>query len=346
VGESLALLLRGEDRVRFLPTKDAVGSGTISYRAWDRSRGAAGARADLTVPGAPGGSSPFSTATETATVAVTPVNDAPVLDTRPSPKLTSIIPGTPPGNGDLVTTLLGGATDADGNALGIAVVGVTSGGPWQVRPDGEDWAYLAAVSPTAAQLLGPLDRIRFVPNASESVSSAGLSYKAWDQTAGGPDTTIGTAFSKAVETATLTINSVDDRPVLNPLAKPALSPVRVGDGHPPGDLVSALVGPWAADADPAARLGIAVTAAPNVGGKWWVDTGTGWVELEVPVKSSVLLEGTARIRFIPDATFTGTAKLTFKAWDAGSQNPNGPLALSTASVTAVVVVNTAPVINL
>ena len=43
VSESSALLLRDTDKVRFLPGKDASGSASLAYRAWDRTRGAAGA---------------------------------------------------------------------------------------------------------------------------------------------------------------------------------------------------------------------------------------------------------------------------------------------------------------
>jgi hypothetical protein len=67
-----ALLLRAEDRLRFLPTPGVRGVASISYRGWDRTAGSAGDRVDVTSPGA----SAFSAATA---VAVVTVNTAPVL---------------------------------------------------------------------------------------------------------------------------------------------------------------------------------------------------------------------------------------------------------------------------
>ncbi len=61
---------------------------TITFRAWDRTgsfaNGAAGVNASAT-----GGTNPFSTASETASIAVTAVNDAPVLNNSGSPYLTT-----------------------------------------------------------------------------------------------------------------------------------------------------------------------------------------------------------------------------------------------------------------
>ena len=46
-------LLRDADRVRFVPARDFHGTAVLTYRAWDRTRGTAGARADLTLADAP-----------------------------------------------------------------------------------------------------------------------------------------------------------------------------------------------------------------------------------------------------------------------------------------------------
>ncbi len=82
-----AVLLAGDGqwRVRFLPSANWNSSlaGTapgITLRAWDRSSGTAGATADATLSG---GSTPFSATTATATISVTPVNDAPLRADAP-----------------------------------------------------------------------------------------------------------------------------------------------------------------------------------------------------------------------------------------------------------------------
>jgi hypothetical protein len=145
----------------------------------------------------------------------------------------------------------------------------------------------------------------------------------------------------------LVVNAVDDKPVLNTAGSPALTPVAVNATNPAGDLVSAILGSAATDADPTADLGIAVTAAPATAGRWEVMVnGSDWEALgAVSAKAPRRLKATDRIRFVPNAGFVGSVKLSFKAWDAGSAEPTGPNALSAATETAVVVVNTAPVLQ-
>jgi hypothetical protein len=338
VSAANALLLREGDKVRFLPARDFNGSATLTYHAWDQTRGSAGGRADLTLADALGGSSPFSTAEETAGVTVTPVDDAPVLNTRPKPVLRPLAPGETDPAGDAVASLLGmAATDVDGDPVGMAVIGATGTGAWQRQVGGAGaWIALGPASVQNPALLGPTDLIRFVP-AAGFTGVAKLSYKAWD----------GTAVSKTTESATLLINNVDDRPVLDTKGNPTLTPVLAGATDPAGDLVSALLGQWATDPDPGAELGIAVTGAQTVGGTWQVSRdGVTWSDLgAVSTRTPKLLHGTDRIRFVPSAGFTGVAKLTYKAWDAASADPNGTAALSLATGTAVVSVNDAPVLK-
>jgi hypothetical protein len=65
-----------QTRVRFVPGPDFNGTidPAITFRAWDRTIGANGGTAD---PSTNGGATAFSTATETAALTATPVNDAP-----------------------------------------------------------------------------------------------------------------------------------------------------------------------------------------------------------------------------------------------------------------------------
>ena len=324
VSDSSALLLRDTDKLRFLPGKDFVGTATVTYKAWDRTRGTAGARADARTAG---GTTPFSTAAETAAVAVTQVNDAPVLNTKPNPQLTPVLPTETDPAGDLVSRLIGtSATDVDGNPIGISVTAFSGQGTWQFQETGTStWTDITF----APQFLDPTDRIRFLPTAGAS-GTAKLSYKAWD----------GTLTSVATESVSLVVNAIADKPVLNTAGNPTLTPVAVGATNPAGDLVSAILGSAATDADPGADLGIAVTGAPTTSGTWEVMVnGTTWEAVgAVSAKAPRKLRATDRIRFIPNAGFAGSVKLSFKAWDAGNPGPNE---LSAATETATVVVNTA-----
>ena len=79
VSNSTALLLDASDRIRFLPDGNNGGTDTITYRAWDETAATHGTTADTSTNG---GTTAFSTATDTAHLTVISVNDAPVLDAR------------------------------------------------------------------------------------------------------------------------------------------------------------------------------------------------------------------------------------------------------------------------
>jgi Domain of unknown function (DUF4347)/Cadherin-like/Bacterial Ig domain len=67
-----ARLLRDSDLARFVPNADWNGTATLSFRAWDRTSGAAGGTADTN---ANGGTTAFSAAVHTSSITVTAVPD-------------------------------------------------------------------------------------------------------------------------------------------------------------------------------------------------------------------------------------------------------------------------------
>lgn len=77
VGPDNALLLGANDRIRFVPDQANGLTASFSYYLWDGSLGTAGAQVDASERG---GNSAFSTGSDTASLVVTPVNDAPVVD--------------------------------------------------------------------------------------------------------------------------------------------------------------------------------------------------------------------------------------------------------------------------
>ncbi|HND54118.1 MAG TPA: Ig-like domain-containing protein, partial [Pirellulaceae bacterium] len=77
VAESSARLLRDTDKIRFLPNLNFSGTTSLLAHAWDRTSGTAGSTADLTTTGATGGTKAYSIDRTTASLTVTPVNDAP-----------------------------------------------------------------------------------------------------------------------------------------------------------------------------------------------------------------------------------------------------------------------------
>ena len=79
VSDSQALLLGSADRLRFCPDTENGETGTVTFRAWDQTSGTDGAKVDVT---SNGGTMAFSSATATAAIVVTDVNNAPMLSAQ------------------------------------------------------------------------------------------------------------------------------------------------------------------------------------------------------------------------------------------------------------------------
>jgi len=187
VSDSSAIPLRAGDRLRFVPNADFNGSATVSYRGWDQSAGRAGVRVDLTAVGVVGGAGRCSTATATATAAVTPVNDSPVYVAGRSTlrlKPLGINPSFDAAASTTVSDLLGNCvTDVDAAAVaGIAIIGVGSGGSYCWSTDGNGWGG-GTVSTACVTLLRGTDRLGFLPERTFSGEST-ITFRLWDQTSG------------------------------------------------------------------------------------------------------------------------------------------------------------------
>lgn len=158
-------------------------------------------------------------------IVVAQTNDAPVLDTTLNSALRSTSEDTFPPASTLVADFLAGAvSDPDPSAVqGIAVTAASSyWGTWQFSTDnGKNWSEMDVVSESAARLLPDTARVRFIPKTDFN-GTVKLYYRAWDQTEGSAGQTFNvqghtggsTAFSAAKESASLTVNPVNDAPVL------------------------------------------------------------------------------------------------------------------------------------
>jgi hypothetical protein len=373
VSETAALLLRSAafTYVRFIPNPDFHGTVKLYYRAWDQTEGLEGRKVNLVEH--TGGTTAFSTAEESASLRVSPVNDAPVLDIALDPVLQTITEDDFQPPGTMVADLLSGVvTDVDANALrGIAVTAASSGaGNWQFSSDGGmAWQEMGAVAETAARLLAESSRVRFVPNADFN-GTVTLDYRAWDQTQGDVGGTLNlegntggtSAVSANKENATLTVTPVADAPVLDTSLDPALRSTSEDTLPPASMLVADMLKGAVSDGDGDALRGIAVTAASSYWGIWQfsTDNGKNWSEMGVVSESAVgLLPDTARVRFTPKANFNGTVKLYYRAWDqtegrAGQTfnlqgHTGGSTAFSVAKENASLLVkpvNDAPVLKL
>ncbi|MBV9214707.1 MAG: IPT/TIG domain-containing protein, partial [Acidobacteria bacterium] len=345
VSDTSALLLsaNGANRLYLQPNPDFSGTinSAITFRAWDQSTGTNGARSSTTPNG---GSTAFSSVTDTASLIVTGVNDAPVLDASKSPALSSENEdaGTPSGVvGTLVSNLvdltppaggLDNVTDSDGPGLGIAIVGTdTSHGTWYYSTDnGSSWSAVGSVSDTSALLLSAngANRLYFEPNAdfNGTINSA-ITFRAWDQSTGtngarSSTTPNGgsTAFSSVTDTASLIVTGVNDAPVLDASKTPVLNSENENAGSPSGTVgtpISNLVDltPPAGGLDNVTDvdgpgLGIAIMDTDATNGTWYftLNNGSTWTALGSVSGTSARLLSTSsnnRLYFKPNTNFSG-----------------------------------------
>lgn len=204
------------DGLQYDPTADYNGSALLSIQVSDQgATGSGGAQSDG----------------ESVAITVNAVNDAPELDDSGVFVLSSINEDDTDSDGDTVAAIIASAggdriTDADGDPEGIAVIAVDdANGEWQYNAGGAGWTAFGSVGADSAVLLDANDLIRFVPDAEWSGTSD-FDFRAWDQSSGASgdtsvDTTTNgnaTAFSVDTATATITVASVNDPPVVT---KPA-----------------------------------------------------------------------------------------------------------------------------
>jgi hypothetical protein len=153
-----------------------------------------------------------------------------------------------------------------------------------------------------------------------------------------------TGAAPLIDTDTITIHvgGANDAPVLDPSSDLVLTDVYEDDANPVGDTVGAILASGGsdpiqdADGDPD---GIAVVGVDDSHGTWQysTDAGGSWTDFgAVSDANAVLLDETARIRFVPDADWNGNpGDLTFRAWDqtAGASGDSGVPITATGGTT-------------
>nr|WP_240523340.1 tandem-95 repeat protein [Polaromonas sp. AER18D-145] len=196
----------------------------------------------------------------------------------------------------------------------------------------------------------------FVPNANYN-GTASFTYRADDAATG--------TMSSAIATATITVNPVNDAPVLADTVL-TLGAVNQNAAIPTGavgSLVSTLVG-GVTDVDAGAIQGVAITGSNATNGTWYftTDGGTTWRAMGSVSDTGALLlaaDGNTRVYFQPATGFSGTVAdgLTIRAWDTTSgeaatkvntSSNGGTTAFSSATDTvsiSVIDINDAPTLT-
>lgn len=139
LSDTNALLLSSTDLIRFVPSANYNGDQSFTFKAWDQFTGTAGTYADTTIDPVGDDQPAFSSASGTATITVTAVNDAPE---NIALSANSVAEGA--ANGTVIGTL--SATDIEGDEVTFSVidpVGVFSvnGSNQLVVADGESLDY-------------------------------------------------------------------------------------------------------------------------------------------------------------------------------------------------------------
>lgn len=376
-----AVLLRsdGDNAIRFYPDQDFNGNTSIEFVAWDGTDMLPDGTTRIVISS--NGTNSFSEGSRTMTLRVVPVNDAPVLNTTAEIEMTSILEDSVrewESLGDEVSPFLSALledvdVDIATHEFGIAVVGAdTSNGFWQVSVNGGmNWTDIGQPLQDQAVVLRSRpegeNRIRFVPDPNfNGVSS--FQFKIWDQNTSYPSGTFGIdttitdsitgTFSVEIATALLTIEPVNDSPVLSG----ELALTEFDEDLPPdnnrGTLIRVIIEDAFEDID-GPSAGVAVVGTDTRYGEWQYTCDSGSIISWLPFiggyqfgqiaprhplpERATLLSEDCLIRFLPDENFNTQYSLTgdlrdpgdtptilLRAWD-GTAGDNMEISVDTTS---------------
>ncbi|MEM7257822.1 MAG: DUF4347 domain-containing protein, partial [Pseudomonadota bacterium] len=175
--------------------------------------------------------------------------------------------------------------------------------------------------PTTAVVSAFMQQITYANSSDSPPASVDLQWVVNDGNAGAQGyggEQIGTA------TVSVFINAQNDAPVLDNSGVATLTGVLQNSADNGGTTVAQMVASAGADiitdADAGALEGIALLTADSINGTWQfsTDNGVSWTTTNPSAGSAVLLAPTSLLRFEPVNGFTGTADITFRAWDKSS----------------------------
>ncbi|MDM8536180.1 Ig-like domain-containing protein, partial [Desulfobacterales bacterium HSG17] len=305
VSETQALLLSQTAVIRFIPAQNFFGDASISFRAWDQSSGAGG-DANINTNNN-GGSTSFSISQQIALITINPINDRPLITASDPP-----------------------AVNEDAGPKTISKWAVFSPGPANENDLPDPTGYkISNIINTGLFAVPPAintdGELTYTPaQDANGTSTFDLTIKDDGGTSnGGIDTS-------SVQTFTMTINPVNDAPILENSGNLILSLVNEDN---PGTAVrdvllsDSSIADVITDKDDGDPEGIAIVKIETDNGIWQYK-----LDMESPFQdfpgniaedNAVLLADTAIIRFVPDSGFNGTAEMTFRAWDLSDGNVSG-----------------------
>jgi hypothetical protein len=350
VSASSALLLRSSDRIRFVPNAVSGTSASVTYRAWDQTGSTAGQQGTKVNASSTGGSTPFSTSSDTATITVSSVNDLPVVTTSGGSasfiegnNVTStpvaIDPGLTVADVDH-STLASGTVSITGNfqsgqdVLTFTNNGSTMGNISASYNSGTGVLTLTSAGATAtlAEWQAALRAVTYT-NSSEAPATATrtVTFTVHD----GTDSSIGS-------TRTITVTSVNDAPIVTAPASLTVTE----------DVAHNLTGFSFADAD-AGSASVTVTfsvtagtlSATSGGGVTASGSGTSTLTLVGSVADLNAFIAAANVAFLTATNSTADVTLTTAINDGGNTGSGGAQTDSATTTLQVDSVNDAPTIT-
>ncbi|MBK8278310.1 MAG: hypothetical protein IPK92_21450 [Nitrospira sp.] len=345
-----ALLLadNASTRLYFAPSANYNGTSTaaLTVRAWDQTSGTAGTKVTTATNG---GTTAFSSATDTVDVTVTAVNDAPTItslsgDSRAYSEgagavviesgnaVVADVDSTNLDAGTLTVSIPAGG-DAAEDVLSIRHQGTGAG---QIGVSGGTVTYGGT---TIGTFTGGSGGSNLVITFNASATPTAVTALVRNITYQNTDTDAPTTGARTVRfvlsdgdggtspnyDTTVTVTNVNDAPVL---ADTALALTVAEDAGVPsgtvGSPISAFTG-GISDVDNGASKGIAITGSNQTNGTWYYSRngGTTWTAVGTVSNTSALLladNASTRLYFAPSANYNGTstAALTVRAWDQTS----------------------------
>ncbi|MBL1210500.1 MAG: hypothetical protein FWJ34_12635, partial [Geminocystis sp. GBBB08] len=336
LSDSNALLLANNSNTRlfFSPNANINGilSTGITFRAWDQTSGSNGSTANISTIGT-GGTTAFSTATETISVTITAVNDAPTRSSA-STSLTAVLEDNTNPTGatvnSLFTSRFSDTTDnqtANGGSSANTLAGVvvvanaantSTQGVWQWY-DGSTWQTIStSVSTSNGLVLAENTLVRFLPNANFNGTPGILTTRLIDNSVGAVtsgttginvsnDTTLSggiTQYSNSSNAVTLTtsVTAVNDAPIATGAS--VLTAVNEDSTNPTGATVTTLFNGNFSDstdqvtggssANTLAGVAIVGNAANSTTqGNWQYFNGTSWVNVGTRDNTNALIVASA-----------------------------------------------------
>jgi hypothetical protein len=342
VSDSAALLLKSTDSVRFLPDGKNGQTASFDYYAWDQFSGSAGSTANVS---ARGGSTAFSTASDSASITVSDVNDAPTI-AKPAAQtvaedFTIGITGISFSDVDIVDRVDSDTTNDNLQAtLSVLHGTITLAGTSGITVDaGANTSASLTITGSLTAINTAVATLTYAPGVDYSGADT-LSLSVNDTTAGN----VGSGgILTTTDTLAITVTPSNDAPVLVdgvPLFTTRDENATTNDGNLVSDLLAGTAGgansgnkTGRTDVDTlnnfglgnspeAVGQGIAIFATNNAAtpgaGTWEysINGGSNWSAIgTVSSASALMLSATDRVRFVPDTENGTTATLQFYAWD-------------------------------